>query len=295
MNVKPRRSLLFAPGSNARALEKARTLPADCVILDLEDSVAPQQKDGARSAVAQALGSNAFGGREIVVRVNGLDTPWGAADVAALANCGADALLFPKVARAQDVLDATAAMENSDSPLSVGVWAMIETASGVLNAADIAASSHRSRLRAMVIGANDLVRETRIEPGAGRANLTPWLLHCLLAARAHGLDIFDSVYNDFSDAAGFVAECAQARALGFDGKTLVHPNQINACNDSFSPQADEIAWARAVIAAFEAPDNAGKGAIALEGRMIERLHLEAALRVSALAQYLDAGRPSSET
>ena len=166
---------------------------------------------------------------------------------------------------------------------------MIETASGVLNAAEIAASSHRSRLRAMVIGANDLVRETRIEPGPGRANLTPWLLQILLAARAYGLDVFDSVYNDFSDSAGFAAQCAQAHALGFDGKTLIHPNQIAACNGAFTPQADEIAWARAVIAAFEAPENAGKGAIALNGAMVERLHLDSALRVRALADYLDAG------
>ena len=294
MKIKLRRSLLFAPGSNARALEKAKTLSADCVILDLEDSVAPEQKDSARSALAQVLGkggfdSGGFGAREIIVRVNGLDTPWGAADVAALANCGVSALLFPKIAGAQDVLEATAAMDKSGSPSSVAVWAMIETASGVLNAAEIAASSHRSRLRAMVIGANDLVRETRIEPGPGRANLTPWLLQILLAARAYGLDVFDSVYNDFSDSAGFAAQCAQAHALGFDGKTLIHPNQIAACNGAFTPQADEIAWARAVIAAFEAPENAGKGAIALNGAMVERLHLGSALRVRALADYLDAG------
>lgn len=272
-----------------RAIEKARTLPADCVILDLEDSVAPEQKDSARSAVAHALADGGFDGRQIIVRVNGLDTPWGAADVAALANCSADALLFPKMACAEDVLEATAAMEKSGSLPCMGIWAMIETASGVLKAADIAAVARRSRLCALVIGANDLVRETRIEPGPGRANLTPWLLHCLLAARAYGLDIFDSVYNDFSDSAGFVAQCAQARALGFDGKTLIHPNQIAACNGAFTPQADEIAWARAVIAAFNTPENAAKGVIALNGRMIERMHLESALRLSALAKYLAAG------
>lgn len=294
INVQPRRSLLFVPGSNARALEKAGTLAADAVILDLEDSVAPGSKESARSAVAQALGARAFGGTQVIVRVNGLDTPWGAADVAALADCGAEALLFPKVSGAQDMQEAIAAMEAANSPLSVGAWAMIETASGVLNVAEIAASRERSRLRAFVIGANDLARETRIEPGPARVNLTPWLLQCLLAARAGGLDIFDSVYNDFSDASGFAAECAQARSLGFDGKTLIHPSQIAACNEAFTPRADEIAWARAVIAAFEAPENAGKGAIALQGRMIERLHLEAAARVIALADRPEAGRRAAE-
>jgi len=283
MTIKPRRSMLFMPASNARALEKGRTLPADGLIFDLEDSVAQDQKEAARRALVEALSSRAYGSRLLIVRVNGLDTPWGAEDVAALANCGADALLFPKVACAQDVLDATLAMDDADSPLNTRLWVMMETARGVLNAAEIADSAKRSRLSAFVIGANDLVRETRIDPGADRANLTPWLLQCVLAARAHGLDAFDSVYNHFTDAAGFAAECAHGRALGFDGKTLIHPTQIEACNVAFGPSAEEIAWARAVIDAFKAPESEGKGAIALQGAMIERLHLEGAMRIMAIA------------
>jgi citrate lyase subunit beta/citryl-CoA lyase len=286
MKIKPRRSMLFMPASNARALEKGRTLPADGLIFDLEDSVAPDQKESARSALVEALGARAYGSREIIVRVNGLDTPWGADDVAALAKSGADALLFPKIACAQDVLNATLAMEDADSPIRTRLWAMTETALGVLNAGEIAASAKRSRLSALVVGANDLVRETRIDPGPGRANLTPWLLQCALAARAHGLEAFDSVYNNFTDAAGFAAECAHGRALGFDGKTLIHPGQIEACNAAFAPRADEIAWARAVIAAFKAPESEGKGAIALQGAMIERLHLEGAMRIMAIADSL---------
>ena len=255
MTIKPRRSMLFMPASNARALEKGRTLPADGLIFDLEDSVAQDQKEAARRALVEALSSRAYGSRSLIVRVNGLDTPWGAEDVAALANCGADALLFTKVACAQDVLDATLAMDDADSPLNTRLWVMMETARGVLNAAEI----------------------------ADRANLTPWLLQCVLAARAHGLDAFDSVYNHFTDAAGFAAECAHGRALGFDGKTLIHPTQIEACNAAFGPSAEEIAWARAVIAAFKAPESEGKGAIALQGAMIERLHLEGAMRIMAIA------------
>jgi citrate lyase subunit beta/citryl-CoA lyase len=289
MSLKPRRSMLFMPGSNPRALEKARTLPADGLIFDLEDSVAPERKAQARQAVVEALRdarAGAYGTREIVVRVNGLDTPWGAADAAALVDGGAAALLFPKIRSPQDVDAACAAM--ADAPPGLRLWAMIETAGGVLEAGAIAARGPASRLSAFVLGLNDLARETRVAPGPARANLTPWILHCALAARAHGLDLFDSVYNDFSDAEGFAAECAQARALGFDGKTLIHPAQIAPCNAAFAPSAQEIAWAVKVAGAFDLPDNADKGAVSIDGRMVERLHIEPARRLLEMAEAIAA-------
>jgi citrate lyase subunit beta/citryl-CoA lyase len=294
MSLKPRRSMLFMPGSNARALEKARSLPADGLIFDLEDSVAPERKSEARAAVADALraaAAGAYGRREIVVRVNGLDTPWGEADLAALAGAGADALLFPKIAGPQDVDLACAAM--AGAPPRTTMWAMMETAAGVLNAPAIAARGASTRLSAFVLGLNDLAKETRVTPGPGRAHLTPWILQCVLAARAHGLDLFDAVYNDFADAEGFAAECAQARAFGFDGKTLIHPAQIGPCNDAFAPSAQEIDWARKVAGAFDLPENADKGAVSIDGRMVERLHVGPARRVLELAAAIAAAQGSA--
>ena len=289
MSLKPRRSMLFMPGSNPRALEKARSLPADGLIFDLEDSVAPERKAEARAAVQEALraaAGGAYGAREIVVRVNGLDTPWGEADVAALCGAGADALLFPKIGGAQDVDAACAAM--AGAPPRTTLWAMIETAAGLLDVRAIAARGAATRLSAFVLGLNDLAKETRVAPGPGRANLMPWILDCALAARAHGLDLFDSVYNDFADAEGFAAECAQTRALGFDGKTLIHPAQIAPCNAALAPSAQEIDWARKVAGAFDAPENADKGALAIDGRMVERLHVAGARRVLQLAAAIEA-------
>lgn len=284
MTIRPRRSVLYMPGANARALEKARTLPADALVLDLEDSVAPAAKAHARDLVCAATRAGAYPGREVVIRVNGFDTPWGDDDVRAACAAGADAILVPKIISADDALDAHARMNAAGAPPDMGLWLMIETPRAVLDAGAIAGARSRApRLSAFVIGANDLAKETRVRLAPGRAALLPWLMQILLAARAHGLDVIDAVYNDHADLAGFAAECAQARDLGMDGKSAIHPAQIAPCNDAFAPSPEEIAWARAVVAAFESPDNAGVGVISMDGRMVERLHADMARRILATA------------
>jgi len=284
MTIRPRRSALYMPGANQRALEKAKGLPADVLILDLEDSVAPEAKETARQAICRAVREAGYGEREVVVRVNGLDTPWGADDLAALCEAAPDAVLIPKIASAADVDDAQRRLDHGGAPANVGLWLMMETPRAVLEAASIAAArSQAPRLQAVVIGANDLAKETRTHLAPGRAAFLPWLMQIVLAARAHGLDVIDAVYNDHADAAGFRAECEQGRDLGMDGKTLIHPGQIEACNAIFSPSADEVDWARRVVAAFEAQENAGRGVLSLDGKMVERLHADMARRTLALA------------
>ena len=284
MIIRPRRSVLYMPGANARALEKARTLPADALVLDLEDSVAPAAKAQARDLVCEAVRARAYPGRETVIRINGFDTPWGADDVRAACAAGADAILVPKIMGAADALDAHARMDAAGAPPAMGLWLMMETPRAVLDAGAIAgARSQAPRLGAFVIGANDLAKETRVRLAPGRAALVPWLMQILLAARAHGLDVIDAVYNDHADLAGFAAECAQGRDLGMDGKSLIHPAQIAPCNDAFTPSPEEIAWARAVVAAFESPENAGVGVLSMDGRMVERLHADMARRTLAAA------------
>ncbi|MFD2248739.1 citrate lyase subunit beta/citryl-CoA lyase [Pseudochelatococcus lubricantis] len=287
--IRPRRSLLFVPASNVRALEKARGLPSDAVIIDLEDAVAPAAKEAAREQARAAI-AQGLGGREVALRVNGADTPWGADDLALAASVAPDAVLVPKAASAEAVRDIGRRLDALGAPARVQVWAMIETARAVLDADAMArtALEPASRLALFVIGANDLARETGVRVRAGRAALLPWLQQVLLAARASGLAAIDSVYNDFSDTAGFAAECAQGRDLGFDGKSLIHPAQIAAANAAFGPGADDIAEARALIAAFTAPENAGKGAVSFEGRMIEDLHVAIARRTLALADAIAA-------
>ncbi len=289
MIIRPRRSVLYMPGSNARALEKAKTLPADAVILDLEDAVAPDAKDTARRQVADAVKAGGFGPREVVVRINGLDTVWGAADMAAAAQAGPDAILVPKVNSGADIARAAQAMAQAGAPPSTALWAMMETPLAMLQALDIAAAGPANRLAVFVMGTNDLAKETRARFVPGRAPMLSWLQTCLAAARAYGIEIVDGVYNDLSDAEGFLAECAQGRDLGFDGKTLIHPNQIEVANATFAPTEDEVARARAVIAAFDLPENAGKGALQLDGRMVERLHAEMGRRTVAIAEAVAAG------
>jgi citrate lyase subunit beta/citryl-CoA lyase len=282
MTHRPRRSVLYMPGANERALEKARTLAADALILDLEDSVAPDSKPEARDRVAAAVKSGAYGRRELVVRVNALDTLWGEDDISAAAEAGPHAILIPKVSRPKDLERAARLMEGSAARL----WAMMETPLAILNARKIAAAAEDTPLACFVLGTNDLVKETRASPRHGRAALLPMLTTTVLAARAYGLDVIDGVYNDFKDETGFRAECEQGRDLGMDGKTLIHPGQLAICNEVFSPSADEIAWARKVIAAFAQPENAAKGVITVEGRMVERLHLAMAERVAAIAEAI---------
>ena len=274
-----RRSMLYVPASNARAVDKARTLGCDAVILDLEDSVAPEAKAEARAAMVAAVRTG-FDGREVIVRCNGLDTPWGETDLKAAAKAGADAVLAPKIRTPADVAEVDRLFARDGGQ----VWAMIETAAAVLNLREIADASRTTRLAGLVLGANDLSTELRCRLEAGRRPLQPILIQMVAAARAYGLVALDGTHNDLDDLAGFEAECRQGREFGFDGKTLVHPNQIEACNRLYSPSPDEVAWARAVIAAFAAPDAEGKGAIRLQGRMVERLHLKDAERVVALAR-----------
>jgi len=291
MTFRPRRSVLYMPGSNARAIEKARTLPADAVILDLEDSVAPDAKPAAREQVVQALAAGGFGAREVIVRVNGLDTEWGLDDLNTIVRAKPDAILVPKVSDPQQLEDVADRLVDVSADPKIRVWAMMETPLAMLRAEVIAAAAadDETRLSAFVMGTNDLAKETRARILPGRAGLLPWLMTCVAAARAHGLDVIDGVYNDLGNAEGFAQECGQGRDLGFDGKTLIHPNQIDACNAAFSPSAEEVAQARKIIAAFDLPENRGKGVVALDGRMVERLHAEMARRTVAIAEAI-AGR-----
>ncbi len=285
---RPRRSVLYMPGSNARALEKAKSLPADALILDLEDAVAPDAKETAREQVCAAVRAGGYGRREVIIRVNALDTPWGLDDVKAAAAAGPDAVLVPKIDDAHGVKQYEALMNDHGAAPDIALWAMMETPLAMLNAQEIAASSREpgSRLRAWVMGTNDLAKELRCDQPAGREPLLTSLGLCLLAARAYDLVIIDGVYNDIKNQQGFEAVCAQGRALGFDGKTLIHPGQIEACNHIFAPSPEEVAWARKVIAAFDHPDNQDKGALQVEGRMVERLHADIARRTVALAEAI---------
>jgi citrate lyase subunit beta/citryl-CoA lyase len=286
MTIRPRRSVLYMPGSSPRAIEKARTLPVDGVIIDLEDSVAPDAKVGARDAVAKAVKAGGFGKREMFIRVNGPDTPWFQEDMDAAAHAAPDAILVPKISSPDQLeLIGQRLLDLFTSP-KVRIWAMIETPLAIFNAPMLAAAARDSetRLSGFVMGTNDLARETRARLVPGRAPMLGWLSDCILAAHAYGIDILDGVYNDIADPEGLAAECAQSRDLGFDGKTLIHPHQIAACNAAFSPSEAEVLQARKMIAAFDLPENRNKGAIAMEGRMVERLHADMARRTVAIAE-----------
>jgi citrate lyase subunit beta / citryl-CoA lyase len=290
MTIRPRRSVLYMPGSNARAIEKARSLPADAIILDLEDSVAPQSKEAARQQVADAVKAGGFAPREVVVRINGLDTQWWLDDLNIIAHAKPDAILLPKVSDPNQFNDVIERLIDVGAGHEVRIWAMMETPLAMLRADRIAAaaSDPETRLTAFVMGTNDLAKDTRTRIMPGRAGMLPWLMTCVAAARAHGVEIIDGVYNDLGNAEGFAQECAQARDLGFDGKTLIHPNQIAPCNAAFSPDAAEVAQARKIIAAFDLPENHGKGVVALDGRMVERLHADMARRTVAIAEAIAA-------
>ena len=272
--ARPRRSALYMPASNPRAIAKARDLPCDVVILDLEDAVAPDMKNAAREAAVAAVREGGFGTRELVVRVNALSTPWGAADCAALAGARPAAVLVPKVDDAAAVAGYAALLDG------LPIWAMVETAAAVLRLDDLAGAPG---LAALVMGTNDLAKEMGARPGADRLPLLGFLAQTVAAARAHGLGVLDGVYNMIDDDAGLARECDQAVRFGFDGKTLIHPGQIAACNAAFSPAPDEIARAQAIVAAFAAPDAVAKGAIRVDGAMVERLHLDQARRTLAIA------------
>jgi citrate lyase subunit beta / citryl-CoA lyase len=286
MNIRPRRSALYMPGSNPRALEKARELPADCLILDLEDAVAPEAKAEARALIIEAL-RKGYGHREVLVRINSLDTMWWRDDLAVAAALP-DAILVPKVSAPEQVREVARHLVGVRAEAGIRLWAMMETPLAMLNARDIAAAARDSdtRLTGFVMGTNDLAKETRARIVPGRAPMLPWLMTCVAAARAYGLAILDGVYNDLGNAEGFAAECGQGRDLGFDGKTLIHPQQIAPCNAVFSPAPEEVAAARDIIAAFDLPENAGKGVIQIGGRMVERLHADMARRTVAIADAI---------
>lgn len=284
-DLRLRRSVLYMPGSNQRALDKAKSLPVDSIILDLEDAVGPEEKEIARTQVCAAVKSGAYGDRELVIRVNAPQTPWGEADLHAAIEAKPDAILMPKVSSSAVLESIADRLESLDAPEDIAVWAMIETPASILNIQEIAKARRdpRNRLTCLVLGTNDLAKDTWAKIVPGRVPMLPWMMMALAAARAEGLAILDGVYNDIADTEGCREECRQARDLGFDGKTLIHPRQIEPCNRAFSPSDAEVAHARAVIAAFALPENAGKGAVRVEGRMAERLHLAQAERAVAAA------------
>lgn len=284
--VRPRRSALYMPASNPRAIAKARSLAADVIILDLEDAVAPEAKESAREAAIAAAAEGGFGNRELVIRINALDTPWGKDDLAAVAHAQIDAVLVPKVYRPSDITACNAAL--SDAPSRVQLWAMIETCAVVPHLDALAALSAGTRLSLFVMGVNDLAKEMRAKLTPERTPFLPILTLAVAAARAHHVAILDGVCNEFRDLDVFSAEAQQGLLFGFDGKTLIHPDQIGPCNAVFSPSADELAHAQAVIAAFALPENAGKGAIRVDGRMVELLHLEQARQQVAIAEAISA-------
>ena len=290
MTVRPRRSVLYMPGSNARALDKAKTLPADGVILDLEDSVAPDAKEAARQQVVDAVKAGGFGTREVFIRINGVDTPWHADDLSAAAHSAPDVILVPKVSNSDTLELIGRRMLDMGTDHKTRVWAMIETPLAVFNILSIAAAARDSetRLAGFVIGTNDLAKDTRARLVPGRAPMLAWLSMCVAAARIHGIDILDGVYNDIGNADGFAKECAQGLELGFDGKTLIHPSQIEPCNMAFSPSPADVEQARKMIAAFDLPENKGKGVVSIDGRMVERLHADMARRTVAIAEAISA-------
>lgn len=287
-SIRPRRSVLYMPGANERALEKAKTLPADSLILDLEDAVAPEAKIEARERVCSVVKAGGYGPRELIIRINGQDTEWGKADLRAAVQAAPDAILAPKVTSGEDIRWLDEAISEAGGSSEPKLWVMIETPLAILDIKDIAAQSRTTRLAGFVMGSNDLIKDFRAEPMAGRENLAACYTLTIAAARAYDLLVFDGVYNDIANADGFMAEAKQARAFGFDGKTLIHPSQVEPCNTVFAPAADAVAQARDVIAAFADPANAGKGVLKVNGKMTELLHLVQAKRTVAVAEAIAA-------
>ncbi len=286
--IRPRRSVLYMPASNERALEKAKTLPVDAVIFDLEDAVAPEAKESAREIACAAVKSGEYGHREVVIRVNGLETAWGYDDVVAASAAEPDAILIPKVFSGQMVITANKLLRDNGAVPKTKIWAMIETPLAILHAEEIASMSTATRLECFVMGTNDLALELGCAQTPDRAPMQTSLSWAMLAGRSYGLSMIDGVFNGIGDDAGFAASCHQGVDFGFDGKTIIHPSQIAPCNDAFSPPDDEITWARKILTAFDAPENASVGVLKIEGKMVERLHAEEAARLVAMADAIAA-------
>jgi citrate lyase subunit beta/citryl-CoA lyase len=279
MKTSLRRSALYMPASNARALEKARGLSADLLIFDLEDSVAPDAKGAARETVTAAIATDGYDEREVVLRLNAPSTEFWHDDLTVLSGCRPDAVLLPKVDTPEDIDRALEDLSGRTDLSDLGLWLMVETPAAILNAGAIAARRAQvPQLQGFVIGTNDLVKDTGVLPGEHRAHLLPWLMTAVAAAKAHDLAVLDGVFNDFSDLDGLAAEAAQGRALGMTGKTLIHPKQIAPANAAFSPSEEEVSQARRIVEAFDTDEAAGRGVITLDGKMVERLHLEMAQR-----------------
>ncbi len=282
--TRPRRSVLYMPGSNPRALEKARGLAADGLILDLEDAVAPDAKAQGRGQIAAALKAGGYGGRELIVRVNGLETAWGDDDLVMAAQSGADAVLVPKVESAQTVHEVERRLSQAGAPAGLSIWCMMETPLGMLHAEEIASSS--TRVGCLVMGTSDLAKDLHAAHTKERLPMLTSLGLCLLAARAFGRAILDGVHLDLADDAGFAYACAQGKELGFDGKTLIHPKTIEKANEVFAPSADEVAWSRRIIGLHADAAKEGKGVVVVDGKLIENLHVENAKRLVALAEAI---------
>lgn len=286
MSVTPRRSLLYMPGSNARALEKARGLDADVLILDLEDAVAPGQKELARQQVLSAVQEGGYGHRELVVRVNGFDTPWGRADLEAFAHQPISALCLPKVDSAAEVYAVVQVLQQAEASPELKLWTMAETPRGILNIDDVAGAD--PRMDAIVLGTSDLAKDLRVPHTADRLGLLASLSASVLAARAHGIDVFDGVHLDLEDDEGLARACQQGVELGFDGKTLIHPRQIAATNEAFSPSAEAVSRAERIREAWKQAEAEGKGVVLVDGKLVESLHVEEAMRVLAIHEALSA-------
>lgn len=279
------------PGANARALEKAKTLPADTLVLDLEDSVAPDLKRQARDAVAAAVATGEYGCREVLVRSNALDSEWGGDDLDAAVGAGADGVLVPKVTDRADILALEERLSAIGAPAGFGLWVMIEMPLAVLNLGEIAGAARGTRLTGLVLGLNDLAKEMNAVPTPDRLAFHAALNLAVTAARAHGLVAIDAVFNDIRDEAGLAAECEQGRVMGFDGKSLIHPAQLATANRVFSPDPADVAHARAVVEAFALPENQGRGVIKVDGRMTELLHLAQAQRLLAISEAIAPDQP----
>lgn len=279
--ARPRRSMLYMPGSNARAIEKGRGLAADAIIFDIEDAVAVDAKALAREQITRAIAAGGYGGKELLVRINGLGSAWHEADIAAIARSGADGVLLPKVESPETVRETVQRLDSAGAPATLAIWCMMETPLGILRSAEIAAAS--PRLAGLIMGTNDLALELRCRQTPDGSAFTTSFSLCILAARAFGLAAIDAVYNDLSDEAGFAESCRRGRILGFDGKSLIHPKTIDAANALYGPSAEEIAWARKISEAFDAARTQGKGVIAVDGKMVEELHVREAQRLLAMA------------